>query len=95
MEDTEKSTIPPYQKELTLSIGSETTFFRHPVNTKVAAYHLKYDYFQRQGLEKRMHLLAFIFYLPQAKGLRAKEKLEQSTILKAIKGPTLGTYDPL
>lgn len=52
-------------------------------------------YFQRQGLEKMMYLLAFIFYLPQAKGFRAKEKPEQSTMLKAMKGPTLGTYDPL
>lgn len=43
MKDTEKSTISPFQKELTLGIGSETTFFRHPVKTKMAAYHLKYD----------------------------------------------------
>ena len=107
MEYTEKSTIPPFQKELTLGTGAdckmllETTFFRYPVNTKVAAYHLKYDEdgcdalfskarFGEEDAPSGFHVLS-----PQAKGFRAKEKPEQSTMQGAMKGPMLGTFDPL
>lgn len=99
MEDTEKSTIPPFQKELTLGTGSdckmllETTFFRHPVNTEVTVYDedkcdalFSKARFGEEDAPSGFHVLS-----PQAKGFRAKEKPEQG----AMKGPMLGTFDPL